>query len=476
MENDHGMTSTKPSFCSKPQPKRAILLGVDEHTIRRVREGGYEHVSAYAFPGQGQFPGITTYLCGSESEMSAALTATFKDDGDVAAMVSADVIDCVGYEKERNQLTLLLERQLGIFGNDVLDALQAPLHIAQNASLLMDAPETGTFHYGKTPVLAIGAGPSLANHYEELRRLNGKVIVVAVDSALERLQDEGITVHFCTPVERVFQINRLFTRDQAETIFLGMPLVCPDVVRRFKRHAFNPNHDILFDWACAGNARYPNGMGTGTMSVYRAIGMTDGPVYLVGHDLAFTPNQSHAAGLNSICTEPRSGYHVPANVGGTIESCDIWDRFRRDIGQFIGSRPEVYNVAAADGMGAVIPNAKVGPLPQPGELPPTPPVILNQRTPGRYARFQERAKRVPRDARMLAKRAREAATGSDISMRSLVRSDNWQMFSYVWRSVYAHMYLEGQTGRKDLVRDWFAEASANIVETYEQAWKDIANA
>jgi len=26
------------------------------------------------------------------------------------------------------------------------------------------------------------------------------------------------------------------------------------------------------------------------------------------------------------------------------------------------------------------------------------------------------------------------------------------------------------------VRDWFAEASANIVETYEQAWKDIANA
>ena len=476
MENDREMTSTKPSSCSKPPGKRAILLGVDEHSVGKARAGGYEHVSAYAFAGQSEFPGVTTYLCTSETDMSAALTASFKDDRDVAAMIDADVIDCLGYEKERAQLTLLLERQLGIFGNDVLDALQAPLHIAQNASLLLDAPEAGTFQYGSTPVLSIGAGPSLANHYEDLRRLNGKVIVVAVDSALERLQDEGVTVHFCTPVERVFQINRLFTRDQDSTIFLGMPLVCPDVVRRFKRHAFSPNHDILFDWAGAGKERYPNGMGTGTMSVFRALGMTTGPVYLVGHDLAFTPSQSHAAGLASICTEPRTGYFLPANAGGLVESCDIWDRFRRDIGQFIGTRKMVYNVAAHDTMGAVIPNTVPGPLPQPGTLPDAPPVILNPRIPGRYAAFQERAKRVPRDARMLARRAREASTGADISMRSLVRSDNWQMFSYVWRSVYAHMYFEGKTGRKETVREWFAEASENIVNTYDQAWRDIGNA
>jgi len=476
MENDHGMTSTRPSYSSKPEGKTAVVLGVDEDVIRRVKEGGYSKVLAYAFPGQSPLPGITTYLCGTEAEMSLAVTATLKDDGDVAELIDATIIDCDGYERERTQMSLLLERTMGIFGNDVLDALQAPLHIAQNAKLLLDAPETGTFHYGHTPVIAVGAGPSLSSHYEELRRLNGKVIVVAVDSALERLQDEGVTVHFCTPVERVFQVNRLFTRDQPEVIFMGVPVVCPGVVQRFSRHAFSPNHDILFGWAGAGERRYPNGIGTGTMSVFRALGMTDGPVYLVGHDLSFMPDRSHAAGVSSICSEPRTGYMVPANVGGEIESCDIWDRFRRDIGQFIGTRPAVYNVAAQDGVGAVIDGTIPQRLPEPGELPDAPPVILLPRTQGRYSAFQQRARRVPRDARKLVERARQASSGEHISMKNLVRGENSDMFSYVWRSVYAQMYFEGKTGRKKEVRDWFCEASENIVKTYHQVWLDIASA
>lgn len=369
-------------------------------------------------------------------------------------------------------LRLALTDQPQLYGNDILDSFMGVYHGAFNAPTLLPGPTVTDIagRYGPAPVVAIGAGPSLKRHIDELRALQDRCVLVACDAVLPGLLAEDIQPHFVTPLERL-RANAVFSIPARGTrcFFAGLPVCHPDTLTPFEGRTLGvAGLDRLYDWMWPGaqsSLRIMTGSSTGVLAFSLALAVTRGPVYLVGHDLAKEAGNSHwktddlaAEDFKKMTqvTAFGAGYGkrmVPGNSGEMVESIDWWDRFRGEIAlltQAIGRT--VYNVSAHDRIGAVIQGTKAAPLPKPEETPILPEMQWPERRPERLHAWRARAQKMPSDAdhliacmdRLRADIAHErtkpahewnvGALSDRMSISAGVTEDNVQAFSYLLRS------------------------------------------
>ncbi len=199
-----------------------------------------------------------------------------------------------------------------MFGDCPVDNLQGILNIARNAATLLRAPSLPN---GTWPIIAVGSGPSVPKHLPAIKALQDRCIIIAAASALKPLQDYGIQAHLCSPLERTDDTLQYIAGSGQNTRFAGAPLVAPAMTRLFEKHNFIANMDSMYDWcALPTDRRIYFGSSTGTMAVSLAASMTTGPVYLVGHDLAFADGLSHWDASTSI-HEKNEGMTIEGNNG-----------------------------------------------------------------------------------------------------------------------------------------------------------------
>lgn len=378
--------------------------------------------------------------------------------------------------KVRAEILAPLRLALGdmpqLYGNDILDSFMGIYHAAQNAPTLLNAPTLTDIagRYGRTPAISIGAGPSLTRHLDEIRELQDKCILVACDAVLPGLLKAGIQPHFVTPLERL-RANAVFSQGAEDTrcIFAGLPVCHPDTLAPFRGRVLGvAGLDRVYDWLWPGDearVRIMTGSSTGVLSFSVAMAVTQGPIYLVGHDLAKEGGVTHwdAAELATSdfkrmeeATVFGTGYErrvVPGNCGEPVESITWWDRFRGEISLVCRAlhMRQVFNVAAHDRIGAVIPGALVGPLPDPAGLETFYPPLIPGHT-GRLEAWRTRAKEMPADGLRLwnalgdlrndieAERLKPypewkiGALSDRMSLTSGVSEPNHQAFSYMLRS------------------------------------------
>ena len=384
-------------------------------------------------------------------------------------------------ETVRRSFLLELYRRLGDkpleFGDDMMDGMQGAYHLAKNAKYLLPGASLNQMGCGNAPAIAIAAGPSLRRHIPALRALQHKALLVCCDSLLDGLLKEGITPHLCTPVERTKQIADAFGATGYSVPFAGKGVAHQDVVSKFANHWFVPCTDILYSWAGAKPEEMAShGQSTGTMTVSVATSLTTGPVYLVGHDLSMGEVGSHVDFAKAVAVHDGECFPVPG-YAGPVKTDWWWDMFRQHIEWRAKSHGNVVNVNELDQVGAVIHHTKAGRLPDPDRLmdfrmPPTPPPNRQ-----RYELFRQRCLTLPQDAkRAIVKLNARNLTSDDTSLQSLFPNENWRMFAYVMRSLYAQFSMEAKAGRpKRVVVDGCRDAVKNTLNGLMPMLEEMAS-
>ncbi len=429
--------------------------------------------------------GVHLARLADESDLHAVIGRHFTDHHDIATLAGMDLVAGhpllpAGTELRAELLplllTLLADRPSSL-GNDIGDTYTGLHNAARNARSLLDKPALPELRgiFGRTPVISIAAGPSLSDHLDHLRELQDRCVLVACDAMLAGLLDAGIEPHFVTPLERIrATADMLQGADGTRTHFAGLPVVLPAGRDVFGERAVCIHAgDQLYDWldpSCGG--RLYCGSSTGVLSVSLALHLTDGPVYLVGHDLSTREGVSHCleaefAGSTWLDTKAQNdhqtkwqgGYEdrcLPGNAGEPVRSISWWARFRNEIIELVRRDPiadrHVYNLNARAGIGARIDGTLASDLPVPARLAPLSWPDLGHRHPERVADWERRARLLPDDAKSLQEHFRElrelvadTATGDpeswdveglakQASLVEAVSEGNREAFAYFLRS------------------------------------------
>lgn len=179
-----------------------------------------------------------------------------------------------------------------------------------------------------TPAVVIAAGPSLDACIDPLKTFSSKACLIAVDTALKPLMEQGIVPHFVVSVDPWEQNFEKF-ESLAETP--DIPLIFePGVYHRIP--GFFPETPFVTG-STNSLARWILGLlGLGRMDAemtsaahlafHLARHMGADPIILAGLDLAFPGTAHHARGA-AACWEPgqeQEWIHVPCLRGGTVKT------------------------------------------------------------------------------------------------------------------------------------------------------------
>lgn len=486
------MTQTKPrnspqtdSANTSPESS-AIVIGLgDGRATRGLGRGRWRRLFTIRLTGEAmvEVPGIVFHAT-SPTAAAEFIGMAYGDHHEMVHLECDQFFDRHPIsvdESVRQKFLYEFYKQLGDkpleFGDDIMDGMQGAYHLAKNAKYLLRGASLNQMGCGNAPAIAIAAGPSLKKHIPALRALQSKALLVCCDSLLDGLLAEGITPHLCTPVERTPQIANAFSSRGYKVPFAGKGVVHQDVVEKFDNHWFVPCTDILYGWAGAlPEEMASHGQSTGTMTVSVATSLTTGPVYLVGHDLSMGASSSHVDFAKAVAVHnqqcfPTDGY------SGPVMTDWWWDMFRRHIEWRCKVHKNCINVNELDGIGARIHHSKAGRLPDPSTLsdfrmPPTP--APNEM---RYQQFKARCQTLPADAkRALVKLASRQLTSQDTALQSLFPNENWRMFAYIMRSLYAQFSMEAKSGRdKKRVVEGCREAVSNTLRGLMPMLEEMAS-
>lgn len=443
---------------------KAFVFGAGSGEVQRglARQG--VAVSTVAFPGETytNLPGHIYYADGLESAPlvvsraygSPSNVVCLPDTAFYDAHPVADDIRPLRDAFAKEFYTLVVRRPYDQ-GDDIIDGIQGAYNLASSAKRLLRAPLPADWTHTDAPALCIAAGPSLSDHLDAIRALQGSCLIIACDSALEGLLAAGITPHLVTPFERVPEVaTESFPRDHYDgIIFAGNPVVHPSIAAKFSRHLLLPGSDILYTWAGMPlESQLFLGQSTGVLGAMLATKLTSGPIYLIGHDLAFASGKSHFDGVHHGVQISETGdMMVAGNAGEPVKTTYWWDVFRRELSDVARTRKNVVNCNIAGRRGAVIPFAIDLPLPVPGSLPD---LVLPEMPPpndARYESFARRVRKLPSDAQSILARLSflRPPTADDVDMRTLCRTENRVFFSYILRSVFAQFSLDHHSGMPD---------------------------
>lgn len=236
-----------------------------------------------------------------------------------------------------------LKHKYFTMGNSIHDSLIGLINNLKNISMLEQNPDVGRMKdlFKGYPAFVISAGPSLDKNIARLKEVNNRGIIIAVDTIVEKLVNNGIIPHFICTVEREAIVYDYFYEKQVypEDIYLvAPPVVDPRIVEKFPRRAVLPMRETVreylwlaemlglsddyFAWMGGSCAHLAMGM---------ALHLGASPVVLVGQDLAFGGEKSHANGTiyeSKPLHADGEELMVPGYHGGEVMTRKVWHEFK----------------------------------------------------------------------------------------------------------------------------------------------------
>ena len=155
------------------------------------------------------------------------------------------------------------------------------------------------------PAILVAGGPSLDKNIHLLPKLQKKTIILAVDSVVPSLLNQGVSPHFMTSIDPQ-RLNYEKIADYVcainNTALIATPYVTPEI------HQIFPASKIFWTFSSKPIENWMNCMAEGTIltpgsstaahvNLTAAIMMGCDPIIFVGQDLAFSGYRDHAAGV-----------------------------------------------------------------------------------------------------------------------------------------------------------------------------------
>ena len=151
------------------------------------------------------------------------------------------------------------------------------------------------------PGIVVAAGPSLNKNIQELKKAKGKAFIIAVDTAIKPLLKNGIIPDMFAIVDAMKPLD-LVKMEEAKEIPLVTTLnASPEILDYHKGMKFFYNEGYQFAESVflrtgqkIGKVSNGGSVATSAFSLLYKIGIST--IILVGQDLAYTNNKSHADG------------------------------------------------------------------------------------------------------------------------------------------------------------------------------------
>jgi hypothetical protein len=242
-------------------------------------------------------------------------------------------------------ITTAVKHKVFSTGNDIQDSLQGfrqtmsnlkNLHKSKDVRLLKNA-------FRNVPAILVAAGPSLDKNIHDLKSAVGKAIIIAADTILNKLLNEGIVPDFVTSIERYQEIYDYFYKNKPippEVTLVAPPVVQPIVFEQFPGDYIMPyrwrvgeymwlDHTIT---RLGSEAFISMGMSCAHLSFGLAVHLGASPIVFVGQDLAYGSDggRSHSSGTiyDEVPLEKPEIIRIDGYYGEKVNSQKIWVEFK----------------------------------------------------------------------------------------------------------------------------------------------------
>ncbi len=155
------------------------------------------------------------------------------------------------------------------------------------------------------PGIVVATGPSLKKNINLLRKAKNKSVIIACDSSLKILKEEGILPDFVVSID--FTDNTIYDFegvDKDDEFFVVVDNeVCPKVTEKMERKLFfiDLTEKPLCQWISSiteNKGSMEKGLSVSHTAYLLAVYLGLNPIILVGQDLAFSDDETHARGAS----------------------------------------------------------------------------------------------------------------------------------------------------------------------------------
>lgn len=277
------------------------------------------------------------------------------------------------FKKEYMEIHRYIFRELSLLtsylGNDHQDNMIGLQNMLANTREILENPYVSCLKekYRNVPAFIVSNGPSLDQSIQKLKGIQGKALIICVESAIVPLTKNGINPDILTVVERTrttyeyhFE-NRNYSPDIS---LIALALVDPRVFQSFggeKIPIFRKGEDLnrWFNRNLSGESELDAGANVSHLAVGLAMHLGADPIVFVGQDYAYGPegvtHSKDAVISQKKGKQARDRIHsiptvyVEGNNGEKIPSNQLWEKFRLGMEHIIEEHPEHHFYNATEG-------------------------------------------------------------------------------------------------------------------------------
>ncbi|MHB8073695.1 motility associated factor glycosyltransferase family protein [Desulfosporosinus fructosivorans] len=243
------------------------------------------------------------------------------------------------------EIRMAIKNKYFNIGNSIHDSLLGLINNLNNIKWMSENVDVAKLKgsFSGVPAFVVAAGPSLDKNISQLKKAQGKGIIIAVDTIATKLLENGITPDFICTVERLAIVWDYFYEKQEypPNLYLVSSLVTdPRIVEKFKHRAVLPMRSSVREylWLDEILGLSPNHyMWMGASCAHLAVGLAlhlgASPIVMVGQDLAYGEKGTHATGTiydeKPDEDDDTEGISVQGYYGGLVKTRKIWIEFKQ---------------------------------------------------------------------------------------------------------------------------------------------------
>jgi hypothetical protein len=239
-------------------------------------------------------------------------------------------------------------------GNSVEDALTGVKNTHKNLSRYGQKITTVDVLkdlYNGMPAICVGAGPSAQNFIKQASVSVGDYRIFICDAMAKAFRKGNLFPSFVCSVERDPSVA-LVNEPAPYMRLICPPTICPEVPPKYHETIFWTPAFLHLPGFIRNPTPMPSCVSSGVMSIAAALHAGCNPIYLVGHDLCYDGDKSHAPSASAFAAESMSsiaGGIYPQEQKtqvGDHETHYLWQQMALEISSHIAKYPgvKVYRV------------------------------------------------------------------------------------------------------------------------------------